>query len=271
MPPSWAANAMLHPQRRPMTRQPDRPFEAVELDGEGVKLKGWLFHAAARDGGSRGTGVFLHGVADNRGSSVGIAAHFLARGFDVVAYDSRAHGESGGDACTYGYYEKRDLHDVIDRLQSKPVVLIGFSMGAAVALQEAADDPRVGVVVAVSSFSDLRTAAKERAPFFASKGNIDEAFRLAEQEARFRVDEVSPVAAAPRVAAPTLVIHGDHDDETPPAHAQRIFAALTHRKQLTLVPNASHNHVLNADVWREIDGWIDTALAERPAASAGAR
>ena len=52
MPPSWGANALLHPQRRPMTRQPDRPFDAVEFDGAGVKLKGWWFHAAgeARDG-----------------------------------------------------------------------------------------------------------------------------------------------------------------------------------------------------------------------------
>lgn len=267
MPPSWGANAMLHPKRRPMIRQPDRPFEAVELAGDGVKLKGWWFHAPA----ARGTVFVLHGLSDNRGTSVGVADHFLARGFDVVAYDSRAHGESGGDACTYGYYEKRDLHDVIDRFQTKPIVLIGFSMGAAVALQEAAEDPRVASVVAVSSFSDLRTAAIERAPFFASQSNIDDAFRLAEREGKFRVDDVSPVAAAPRVMAAALIIHGDHDDETPPSHAERIFAALTHRKHLVLVPNAGHNHVLTADVWREIDSWIDTALAQRAAAAAEAR
>ena len=89
MPPSWGANALLHPQRRPMTRQPNRPADAVAFEGEGVKLQGWWFHAGA----PRGTVVFLHGVADNRGSAVGIADHFVARGFDVIAYDSRAHGE----------------------------------------------------------------------------------------------------------------------------------------------------------------------------------
>src|SRR5262245_19851472 len=104
MPASWGANALLHPQRRPMTRQPNAPFDALDVDGAGVKLKGWWFHARE----PRGTVVFLHGVADNRGSSVGIANHFLARGFDVVAFDSRAHGESEGGACTYGYYEKQD-------------------------------------------------------------------------------------------------------------------------------------------------------------------
>lgn len=266
MPPSWGANALLHPQRRPMTRVPDRPFDAVDFDGAGVTLKGWWFHA----GGKRGTIVVLHGVADNRGSSVGIADHFAARGFDVVAYDSRAHGESGGGACTYGFYEKEDLRRVLDRVAARPVVLMGFSMGAAIALQEAAVDQRVGAVVAVSPFSDLRTAAAERAPFFASKGNLADAFRLAEAEGNFRVDDVSPMAAAARIAAPTLLIHGEKDDETPAAHSQRIFAALRGPKRLIVVPNASHNHVLNAQVWNDIDAWLDSVLAA-PARAAEAR
>jgi hypothetical protein len=65
-----------------------------------------------------------------------------------------------------------------------------------VALQAAAIDERVATVVATATFSDLRTVAFERAPFFASKGNIEGAFRLAEREAAFKVDEVSPLAAA---------------------------------------------------------------------------
>jgi dipeptidyl aminopeptidase/acylaminoacyl peptidase len=133
-------------------------------------------------------------------------------------------------------------------------------MGAAIALQAAAEDPRIAAVVAVSSFSDLRTAASERTPFFASQGNIDEAFKLAEAAGKFNADQVSPMAAAAQIKVPTLVVHGDHDDETPPAHAQRIFAALHEPKRLILVSNAGHNHVLTADVWREIDGWLDAAL-----------
>ena len=187
----------------------------------------------------------------------------MARGFDVVAYDSRAHGESAGDVCTYGFYEKEDLRRVLDRVTAKPVVLMGMSMGAAIALQEAAADRRIAAVVAVSPFADLRTAASERAPFFASKGNLADAFKLAEQQGNFRVDDVSPVAAAARITAPTLIIHGERDDETPPAHSQRIFAALHEPKRLIVVPAAGHNHVLNAQIWNEIDGWLDAALAAR--------
>jgi pimeloyl-ACP methyl ester carboxylesterase len=256
MPPSWGANALLHPQRRPMTRQPDRAFDAVVFEGEGVKLKGWWFHSSNK----RGTVVFLHGLSDNRGNGVGIADHFLDRGYDVIEYDSRAHGESEGDACTYGFYEKQDLRRVLDRVEAKPIAVMGVSLGAGIALQAAAEDPRIAGVVAVSSFSDLRTAARERAPWFASKGNLAEAFAIAEKDGKFRADDVSPMAAAALIKVPTLVIHGEKDDETPAAHSDRIFAALHEPKRLIRVPNAGHNHVLDAGIWREIDAWIDAAM-----------
>lgn len=254
MPPSWGAAALLHPTRRPIEQQPVGPFERVELKGDGVLLKGWRFRGA---GPRKGTVVYLHGVADNRGSSIGIAAHFVQRGFDVIAYDSRAHGESQGDACTYGYYEKRDLGRVLDTVEAGPIVLLGTSLGAAVALQSAALDRRVNGVVAIAAFSDLRTVASERAPFFASKGNISEALRIAEDTAHFKVDEVSPVAAAAQITVPTLIIHGDHDVETPSAHSLRIFAALREPKRLILVPDRGHGDSLTPEVWKNIDSWVE--------------
>jgi pimeloyl-ACP methyl ester carboxylesterase len=260
MPPSWGAGALLHPSRRLVDQQPKLPFDRVELEGDGVLLQGWWFHGA---GQKRGTIVYLHGVGDNRGSSIGIADRFVPRGFDVIAYDSRAHGGSQGDACTYGYFEKRDLGRVLAKIQMKPIILLGSSLGAAVALQTAAEDHRVDAVVAVAAFSDLRTVANERAPFFASKANVNEALRQAEDSAHFRVDDVSPVNAAARIVAPTLVVHGDHDRETPYAHSLRIFAALQRPKRLILVPNRGHHDSLTPEVWRDIDAWLEGVLKTR--------
>src|SRR5262249_48091418 len=86
----------------------------------------------------RGTIVYLHGIADNRTSASGVIERFTARRFDVVAYDSRAHGESEGSACTYGFFEKHDLRRVVDTVRPGPVILIGTSLDAAVALPAAA-------------------------------------------------------------------------------------------------------------------------------------
>jgi len=258
MPPSWGAGALLHPSRRPPRQQPARAFQAVEFQGAGVHLKGWRFPA---EGPVRhGTVIYLHGAGSNRGSSVTIANHFVPQGFDVIAYDSRAHGESEGAACTYGYYEKQDLLRVIDAIANRPIILIGTSLGAAVALQAAAQTRAVAAVISVATFSDRRTVAGERAPFFASKHNIEEAFRIAEAEARFRVDEASPMAAAPRIAAPVLIIHGAKDDDTPPAHSQRVYDALRSPKRLIFVPGAGHNNALDKTVWPKLDEWLRTAL-----------
>jgi pimeloyl-ACP methyl ester carboxylesterase len=262
MPPSWGAGALLHPGRRAVQNRPARAVEELRLDGDGVTLRAWRFRARAP---RRGTVVYLHGVGDNRGSSLGVADRFVPNGFDVIAYDSRAHGDSTGDACTYGYHEKRDLSRVLDQIKDKPIVLIGTSLGAAVALQAAADDERVALVIAVATFSDLRTVAYERAPFFASRGNIESAFQIAGTRASFTVDAVSPVAAARRIRAPVLLIHGEKDDETPPDHSRRVHAALRSAKRLIIVPGAGHNDCLRPEVWREIDEWIERALGVRGA------
>ena len=263
MPPSWGAGALLHPGKTVATDRSSRPHETIWFNGSGVRLRGWWFKTTEP---RRGTIVYLHGVADNRGSSASIADHFLPRGFDVVAYDSRAHGESEGDACTYGYYEKADLSRVLDKISGPgPILLMGSSLGAAVALQTAAEDNRVAVVVAVATFSDLRTVASERAPFFASKGNIKSALRIAENLAKFKVDDVSPVLAAARIGIPVLVIHGEADKETPPAHSVRVHGALGGPKELLLVPHAGHNDSINGNTWTAIDAWIERWLLAKRA------
>ena len=195
----------------------------------------------------------------------------MPRGFDVVAFDSRAHGESEGEACTYGWLEKQDLRRVLDTVRPGPIVLVGTSLGAAVALQEAADDARVSAVVAAETFSDLRTVAKERAPFFFSNGTIEKAFTLAERDGGLRIDDASPMLATKRITAPVLLIHGEADVDTPPTHSQRVFDALEGPKRLILVPKAAHNGSLRPEVWGEIDRWLDAVLVPERVESAPRR
>jgi pimeloyl-ACP methyl ester carboxylesterase len=178
----------------------------------------------------------------------------------VVAYDSRAHGESAGDVCTYGVLERRDLYRVLDTVRAGPVVLVGTSLGAAVAVQEAALDARVTAVVAAETFSDLRTVATERAPFFFTRAAIARAFQLAEQQGHFDVDDASAVVAAAKVKIPVLLIHGAADSDTPPDHSRRVLAALAGPKRLIVVPGAHHNESLRGEVWDEIERWLEEAL-----------
>lgn len=254
---SIGANGLLHPGRRRLDAAAAARHVTRRLQGAGVELEGWVIPAAPP---RRGTLVYLHGVADNRGSAAGAAERFAARGFDVIAYDSRAHGGSGGDVCTYGYHEARDLARVLDVAAPGPIVVVGTSLGAAVGLQAAAEDPRISAVVAAESFSDLETIAGERAPWFFTPALIDHALRIADERGRFQVRATSPVAAAPRIQVPVLLVHGELDRETPPDHSRRIFDALRVEKQLLIVPGAGHNQSLQPRTWQAIDAWIDGVL-----------
>lgn len=259
---AWIVDILLlRPERRPVGLPPSPAVEEVQFTGaEDVPLLGWRFRTA---GERRGTIVYLHGVAANRTSANGIAERFTPRGFDVIAYDSRAHGQSGGEYCTYGYYEKQDLQRVLDTIEASPIVLMGNSMGAAVILQAAAEDDRVAAVVAAETFDSLGAVVRHRAPAILNEWTIRRVLSLAERRGNFPVDAVSPVMAASRITAPVLLIHGAADRGTPPEHSQRVFAALPPgAKQLILVPEAGHNESLKGEpIWAEIAAWIDAVLA----------
>ena len=256
--PSIAAGGLLHPARvAPYRTMPTACIER-EFAGDGLTLRGWSCAAA---GQRRGTVVYLHGVADNRSSAVGAIDHLTRRGFDLVTYDSRAHGQSDGTSCTYGFHEKRDLRRVIDTLSPGPVVLIGSSLGGAVAIQGAVGNERVAGVIAAETFSDLRTIAIERAPRLLLSLLISRAFRVAEERGQFDVASVSPIHAAASLRIPVLLIHGADDVDTLPEHSRRILAALNGPKQLLLVPRAGHNQSMNSPMaWVEIDRWLSAVV-----------
>jgi hypothetical protein len=257
--PMIGASALLYPSRRPsLLAAPEHCVERT-FDGVGVLLSGWV--CTAQNVTNKPTIVFLHGVADNRDSSVSVIDRFLPRGFNVIVYDSRRHGRSEGARCTYGFFEKQDLKRVLDQSGVERAILIGHSLGAAVALQAAAIDARITAVVAASTFSDLRSIATERAPVVFTSSLIDAAFARAEHDAEFIVDDVSPVRAAAAITVPVFLIHGALDRETQPAHSERVFAALRGAKQLLLVPNAGHNDALGNEVWQKIERWIDALQA----------
>jgi pimeloyl-ACP methyl ester carboxylesterase len=201
-------------------------------------------------------------VADNRSSGVGAIERLGRRGFDVLAFDSRAHGESDGEICTYGFHETRDLQRIVDIAAAGPIVLLGTSLGAAVALQYAAEDSRVRAVIAVETFSDLRAVATERAPWFFTSSVIERAFEIAERQGQFEVAAVSTVRAAARIRAPVLLVHGDADLETSAEHSRRVLAALGGPRRLILVPGAGHNESLRPRVWAQIEDWLDTELRD---------
>jgi uncharacterized protein len=253
-PTSFAARMILEPNHERVRADPVLRHESVEIAGDGVVLRGWLFHAEQPH---RGVIIFLHGRNQNREAALVVAKGLLPLGYDVLAYDSRAHGESDGQYSTFGYYEKGDLRRAIDYLGVDRVLIIGVSLGAAVALQAAAEDARIVGVVAISSFSTMEEIVRDQIPPFVPRTQLEAAFREVERRAHMDVKSVDTVEAARAINVPVLLLHGTSDRFTSPEHSRRIYDALPGPRALVLVDGAHHADVLSFRAsWRSIFVWL---------------
>jgi len=117
---------------------------------DGVKLAAWLLPRAGAP-----ALVLLHGYPAEKADLLPIAAALAPR-FTVLLLDQRYFGQSGGRATTLGFRERRDLRRAIDFLAARgftEVGVFGLSLGGAVALLAAAEDPRPSRTCAPSATS----------------------------------------------------------------------------------------------------------------------
>jgi uncharacterized protein len=202
------------------------PVEAVRIRAEdGVSLAGWFL---PRPGAP--AVVLLHGYPAEKADLLPLASA-LAPQFATLLVDHRYFGDSEGRATTLGFRERDDLKRVLDFLEARgatAVGVFGFSLGGAVGLLTAAEDPRIRALAAYAPFADLRALGHElygwmwlgRYPFV-------EAMLLWGRLA-FGADitRPTPAEAAARVAVPVLLVHSRTDEQIPFRHAERLRAAL---------------------------------------------
>lgn len=225
---------------------PHEDFSVTTADG--VTLRGWWVEATASP--RRGTLVGLVGTASPRTDWSSFSALVCPRGFDLVLFDARGHGESDAAAVTYGELETEDVVSVLDELarRGRPtddVVLVGTSLGAAVALRVAARDERVRAVVAQSPFTSPREIAQAILQGFLgplaawTTWAVERWATFFLGEGRQLAGSVLPVAR--RVHVPLLVVQGTDDPVVPLEQARAVFeAAASADKAFVVVEGGGH-------------------------------
>jgi uncharacterized protein len=218
---------------------------------DGTEIDTWVIRSATSP--AKGCFVFFHGICDSKASYLGLGQQVAAVGYDVVLVDSRAHGRSGGKFITWGAKEKWDVKAVVDELLDKgdihgPIYAWGMSMGAGVALQYAAVDPRCQGVIALAPFCEASVICRRKIfigrPIISDR-ELARAFALAGKLADFDMADASPVRAAAMIHCPVLLVHGGLDWTVPSDHSERILKALPGPKQLVMIRLAGHNNLIN--------------------------
>jgi uncharacterized protein len=245
-----APGMILYPRRVNWERTPadfNLPAEAINLyAADSALMKGiWIRH----DSVQRPVIVLLHGVGNCKERWLPTAQWLWSEGYSTVMMDSRAHGQSGGNYCTYGYKEKKDIALLMDYLLARDSTLRigiwGHSLGGAIALQSMAYDPRIAFGIVESTFSDFRNIVYDyqwRMFKVSSHTFADNVIHRAALQGDFDPDSIKPCEAAARVKCPVFMSHGTEDERISYNYGQFNFNHLASTdKQFYPVQGAHHN------------------------------
>lgn len=244
------------------------PWQDVRIPTSGGSLSAWLIPGERED---VPVIIPLAGHGGNKGDLLGIARYLWQAGAHCLLFDYRGAGSSEGRGSTLGYRETEDTLAAIDWVSNtspgRPIGLLGYSMGGAVAIMAAARDPRVGAVVADSAFASQRSLVAyqvRRAVRMPATPVVVATDRLLQRRHGFRLSFVEPRAKVAEIAPrPLMLIHGSLDSVVPVEHAYELHAAAKEPKRLWIVEEAPHVGAYFVDrltYCREVSGFFRDVL-----------
>jgi len=249
LPMARAAQLLLtHPTYAAPTPPTGLLVQAIRFDArDGVPLSGWL----ARRGTRAPTIVLVAGFKSDRTGMLPYARFLYAAGYNVLLYDARGTGQSGG-SFSLGLREVDDARGAIAYLQSRrdlPVHrygLLGVSLGAGVAIAAATRTPSVLATVADSSYVNQRPVVERlntlqlgplRLPLAPiAPWTIDRLLGAP-------LADFSPLRDVARIAPRALLlIHSRHDGDptTPLSGALTLYHAAGQPVSLWIAPHGGH-------------------------------
>lgn len=218
--------------------------EAAFESGDGTRLHGWFAEAA----NPRAVVLYAHGNAGNLTSRAWVLRLFRDRlNCSVLVFDYRGYGRSEGEPDEAGLLA--DARAARRWLASrtgvaeKDIVLVGTSLGGAVAVDLAAEDSARGLVLE-NTFTSLPDVAAEHLPLVPVRWLMHTRFDSSGKIARYQ--------------GPLLQTHGDADRVVPFALGRQLFDAANEPKQFVAVQGGGHNDPPSREYVTALERFIQT-------------
>jgi uncharacterized protein len=212
---------------------------------DGQQLHGWFV-----PGNTNITLLWFHGNGGNISHRVPETAQIHYRlGVNVFIFDYRGYGRSKGIPSEQGTY--RDSRAALVYLQGRAdvnpenIVYFGRSLGAAVAVELAAHQPPLGLVLV--------------APFVSLSDMARILYRLPVVPWLVR-DRYDSLAYINRTHRPLLILHGDQDTIVPISQGRKLFDAANEPKQFQPLYGAGHDDTYiagGAAYWDTLSEFLD--------------
>ncbi len=211
---------------------------------DGMRLHGWyVAHEHPR-----AVILFFHGNAGNITHREDVVRTLHDRfGSSVMIFDYRGYGRSEGSPNEAGILaDGRAARAWLAKRAEIPeqqIVLMGESLGGAVAVDLAAADGARGLVLE-NTFSSLPDVAAAHFPWLPVHMLM-----------RTRLDSAAKIG---NYHGPLLQAHGDRDQIVPYASGQRLFAAANEPKQFVTIPGGDHNDPRTPQFYQALDEFFKT-------------
>lgn len=223
--------------------------------------------------------ILVHGIAANRLMGLWYSNIYLDAGYNILIYDSRAHGESGGNSVTWGFYEKFDLDEwvrFVAHMHPNGIVGVhGISMGGATALMHAELNEfskQVAFYVVDSAYSDLENLLTKQISSIVDSHNfvwvkilLKYSSAIAYMQSHFRYGQVSPIRSIQTVTTPILYLHGEADALVPVNMTRQLYATTKGYREIHTFPNVGHAMAIferRTEYQQTVTDFIETATKQ---------
>lgn len=209
---------------------------------DGLRLHGWYL----RHPQPRAAVLHLHGNAGNLTHRAGVAEMLHDRyGVSVLLFDYRGYGRSEGVPTMLGLLRDaraaRAYLAMREGIVPANVVLLGESLGGAVAVDIAAHEGARGLILE-STFSSLRDVAGVHYPRFLVNLLV--------------ANKLNSAAAIGQYRGPLLQVHGGADRTVPLASGRQLFNAAQEPKRFVELPRHDHNDPLPEEYYLALEEFI---------------
>lgn len=217
--------------------------EDVYIMSDSLRLHGKLF----KNSGTK-YAIVCHGYTSKAKHMAGFVNKFYSLGYNVLAVDARAHGDSEGTKIGMGWVERFDVIEWIKYIISlepdAQIILHGVSMGASTVLMASGEElpKNVKAIIAdcgyTSEWDEFRQEADVlHIPWFPV---LNASSAISKVRDGYDFKQASAVEQVKKSHIPTLFIHGSKDELVPYRMLNELYSAANCEKEILTIQGAGH-------------------------------
>lgn len=197
------------------------------------------------------TVLLMHGWGANKSLMLPLAKPFHSAGYNVLIMDAHNHGDSQNRGVSTMPKFAEDIQSGADWLaqhkpnESKQLIVVGHSVGAAAVLLAAANGLKANLFIAIASFVHPKLMMQRHLSKLQNiPGLVKGISSYVQWVIGHQFDDIAPSTSVSNITQPTLLVHGDAD-KVIPLSDHHMLCNIAPKKYIECleIPDADHDSI----------------------------